>query len=76
MYLRLMKIKKATLYVGKQDIYKKNIRNGNTVLLRVEESNFVLNETGYLERNGFGTKFRSKRMLQKVEINGILKVQQ
>ena len=76
MYLRLMKIKKATLYVGKQEVYKKDTRNGNTVSLRVEESNFVLNETGYLERNGFGTKFRSKRMLQKVEMNGILKVQQ
>ena len=28
--------------------------------MRVEEGNFVLNETGYLERNGFGTKFEGK----------------
>ena len=61
-----MEIRKATLYVGKWDVCKKDTRNGNTFLLRVEESNFVLNETGYLERNGFGTKFEDKGKLQKV----------
>ena len=48
MYLRLMKIKKTTLYIGKQEVYKKDIKNENTLFLRVEESNFVLSETGYL----------------------------
>ena len=38
----------------------KDRRNGNTFLSRVEESNFVLSETGCLERNGFGTKFEGK----------------
>ena len=29
-------------------------------MLRVDESNFVLNETGYLERNGLGQNLNAK----------------
>ena len=38
----------------------KDIRNGNTLLLKVKESNFVLNETGCLERNGLGQNLKAK----------------
>ena len=44
-----MGIRETTLYVEKQEMYKKNIRNGNTFLFKVRESNFVLNETDWKE---------------------------
>ena len=39
---------------------KKDIRNGNTFLLKVKESNFALNETGCLKRNGLGQNLNAK----------------
>ena len=39
---------------------KIGMRNGNTFLLKVKESNFVLNETSYLERNGLGQNLNAK----------------
>ena len=39
----------------------KDIKNGNIFLLEVKESDLVLNETGYLERNGLGKNLNAKK---------------
>ena len=40
---------------------QKEKRNGNAFLLKVKESNFVLNEIGCLWRNGLGQNMKAKK---------------
>ena len=39
---------------------KKDVRCGNTFVLKVKESNLILNETGCWERKGFGQNLNAK----------------
>ena len=52
---------------------KENIRNGHIYLLKVKESNFVLNETGYLETNGLEQNMNAKESFRTFMKGKILK---
>ena len=62
-----MEIREATLYAERQEVCKKDNGNGNTFLLKVRESDFVLNETGCLERNGCGQNLNAQESCRKWE---------
>ena len=59
-----MEIRKEALYVGKQEVCKKDTKNGNTFFVE-GKSKFVLTQKGCLERND-GTKPEGKGKLQQV----------